>query len=187
MFSSLTRRQFLCRSTAAAAAIGMPMLARARVLGANDEIRMAVIGCGVRGGVHVQEFGQQKGVRIVAVCDPDRTRSPPLPARSRRATATSPTKCVDVRRLFDRRDLNVVSVATMQYWHALPTIWACQSGRHVYCEKPLSHFIWEGRQMVNAARNTTAWCRSAPSTARLGVTSRWPSGSRKGASARSST
>jgi predicted dehydrogenase len=43
-------------------------------------------------------------------------------------------------------------VATMQYWHALPTIWACQTGRHVYVEKPLAHFIWEGRQMVNAAR-----------------------------------
>ena len=52
----------------------------------------------------------------------------------------------------DRKDFDVVSVATMQYWHALPTIWACETGRHVYVEKPLAHFIWEGRQMVNAAR-----------------------------------
>ena len=65
---------------------------------------------------------------------------------------TRPETVVDVRRLMDRKDFDVVSVATMQYWHSLPTIWACQTGRNVYVEKPLAHFIWEGRQMVNAAR-----------------------------------
>ncbi len=75
MSGSMTRRQFVGGSAAVAAAIAMPRVASSGVLGANAEIRMAVIGCGVRGGVHVAEFGKQKGVRIVAVCDPDRTRS----------------------------------------------------------------------------------------------------------------
>ncbi len=152
MFGSMTRRQFVYGSAAAAAAIAVPRVAGARVLGANDEIRMAVIGCGVRGGVHVQEFGRQKCVRIVAVCDPDRTRSAAFARTIEKSFGYKPDEVVDVRRLMDRKDLDVVSVATMQYWHALPTIWACQTGRHVYVEKPLAHYIWEGRQMVNAAR-----------------------------------
>ena len=148
---SMTRRQFVKRSVAAAA-IGLPVVASSRVWGANDEIRIAIVGCGGRSAVHINSFGSQKGVRIVAVCDPDRQR---LQAAAKSVEAKfqyRPDEVVDVRRLMDRKDIDVVSVATMQYWHALPTIWACQTGRHVYVEKPLAHFIWEGRQMVSAAR-----------------------------------
>ena len=152
MSRSMTRRQFVCGSAAAAAAIAVPRLASSRVLGANAEIRMAVIGCGVRGSTHVVEFGRQKGVRIAAVCDPDRTRSAGFAKTIAKSFGYKPDEVVDVRRLMDRKDLDVVSVATMQYWHALPTIWACQTGRDVYVEKPLAHYIWEGRQMVRAAR-----------------------------------
>jgi predicted dehydrogenase len=152
MPNSISRRRFLHRGAAAATAIALPNLARANVRGANDEIRMATIGCGVRGGVHVAEFGRQKGVRIAAVCDPDRTRTAMFAQNIEKKYGYKPDEVADVRRLMDRKDLDVVSVATMQYWHALPTIWACQTGRHVYVEKPLAHFIWEGRQMVNAAR-----------------------------------
>ncbi len=149
---SLDRRQFLRRSAAAAAGLAVPTFAGSRVRGANDEIRIAVAGCGVRGGAHVAEFGKLPGVRIVAVCDPDRER---LAAFGRRVEASfgyRPAEVPDIRRLIDRRDFDVLSVATMQYWHALPTIWACETGRDVYVEKPLAHFIGEGRQMVNAAR-----------------------------------
>jgi predicted dehydrogenase len=59
---------------------------------------------------------------------------------------------VDMRDLLKRKDIDVVSIANQVYWHGLSTIWACQAGKHVYVEKPLSHYIWEGRQMVNAAR-----------------------------------
>jgi predicted dehydrogenase len=57
-----------------------------------------------------------------------------------------------MRKLFDRQDIPVIGNATQNYWHGLSTIWACKAGKHVYVEKPLSHYIWEGRQMVNAAR-----------------------------------
>jgi predicted dehydrogenase len=149
----LGRRKFLAHAArAAAATVALPVIARGRGLGAHEEIRIAVIGCGVRGGSHVQEFGKQKGVRIVAVCDPDRSRSAGFARLIKKNFGYQPDEVLDVRKLMDRKDLDAVSVATMQYWHALPTIWACQTGRHVYCEKPLSHYIWEGRQMVHAAR-----------------------------------
>jgi predicted dehydrogenase len=149
---AITRRQFVRHTATLGAAIGLPMLAHRRVLGANDEIRLAVIGCGVRGGVHIGAFGSQPGVRLAAVCDPDRVRLEAAAKGIEKRYGNRPEHVVDVRRLMDRKDLDAVSVATMQYWHSLPTIWACQTGRHVYVEKPLAHFIWEGRQMVNAAR-----------------------------------
>jgi predicted dehydrogenase len=149
---AITRRQFVKQTATLGAAIGLPMLAHRRVLGANDEIRLAVIGCGVRGGVHIGAFGTQPGVRLAAVCDPDRVRLQAAAKGIETRYGNRPEQVVDVRRLMDRKDLDAVSVATMQYWHSLPTIWACQTGRHVYVEKPLAHFIWEGRQMVNAAR-----------------------------------
>lgn len=149
---SLTRRQFVHRSAAAAAALGLPMVAGTRVLGANDEIAMAIVGLGIRGGAHIAGFGSQKGVRIVAVCDPDRQRLAAAAGSIEAKFKTRPAEVVDVRKLMEQKGFDAVSVATMQYWHALPTIWACQTGRHVYVEKPLAHYIWEGRQMVNAAR-----------------------------------
>ena len=148
---SLTRRQFVKRSAAAAAAISLPMVASGRVLGANEEIRIAVVGLGGRGGTHIAEFGKQPGVRLVAVCDPDRQRVAAAAKNIESRFKYAPDQVGDVRKLIERKDFDALSVATMQYWHSLPTIWACETGRHVYVEKPLSHFIWEGRQMVNAA------------------------------------
>lgn len=147
----LTRRQFLKRS-ATLAALAVPWMSGRSILGANDEIRMALIGCGGRGNDHIAGFGSLKGVRWVAVCDPDRQRLKAAADSIERKFTVRPDEVVDVRKLMERKDIDAVSVATMQYWHALPTIWGCQTGRHVYVEKPLSHFIWEGRQMVNAAR-----------------------------------
>ncbi|MGQ9575909.1 MAG: Gfo/Idh/MocA family protein [Thermoguttaceae bacterium] len=150
---SVTRRGFIRRSAAAAAAIGLPAVAPARVLGANEEIRMGVVGLGGRGaGAHVPEFSSQKGVSIVALADPDKARMGPVAARLEKQFGRKVDQYQDMRGMFDRRDIDAVANATMNYWHALSTIWACQQGKHVYVEKPLSHYIWEGRQMVNAAR-----------------------------------
>lgn len=149
---TMNRRQFVTRTATAAAAIGMPALARSRAWGANEEIRIAVVGCGVRSGTHIAAYGPQPGVRIAAVCDPDRTRVEATAKGIQKKYGYLPEQVTDVRRLMDRKDFDVLSIATMQYWHALPTIWACETGRHVYVEKPLAHYIWEGRQMVNAAR-----------------------------------
>lgn len=148
---NMTRRQFIRRS-AAATTVALPFVAHSRALAANDEIRIALVGCGGRGGAHIGGFGKQKGVRIVAVCDPDRVRLKAAAGGIEAKFGYRPEEVVDVRRLMEKKDIDAFSVATMQYWHSLPTIWACETGRDVYVEKPLAHFIWEGRQMVNAAR-----------------------------------
>jgi predicted dehydrogenase len=150
---SLSRRQFLQSSALAAASAALPRISSARGASANDEIRVGVIGLGVRGaGEHIPRMARQKGVRVVAVCDPDQKRLAATAAAVEKNYQYKPQQFIDLRKLIELKDLDVVCVATMQYWHALPTVWACQAGKHVYVEKPLAHFIWEGRQMVNAAR-----------------------------------
>ncbi len=149
---SVSRRQFLRRGAVAAGVLSLPMVAAGNVFGANDRIRMGVIGLGVRGAkAHVPAFGGQKGVEIAAICDPDQTRLGACGKKVEGKFGNKPAQYADPRKLIEQKDLDAVGVATMQYWHALPTIWACQAGKHVYCEKPLSHYIWEGRRMVEAA------------------------------------
>ncbi len=148
---SFTRRQFLQRSAAVAAAVGFPQVAAATVRGANDAIRVGVVGCGIRGNHHIDRFGSQQGVIVSAVCDPDRQRLDSAAARIQERFKNEPAKFIDPRAMIDTAELDVIAVATMQYWHALPTIWACQAGRDVYVEKPLGHFIREGQRMVAAA------------------------------------
>ena len=146
-----TRRRFLQRSLASAAAL--PLLSASGVLGANEEIRVGVVGLGIRGtGTHIPRMEKQQGVRVVAICDPDQERLAKCAETIEKNYGHKVVQFIDIRKLLEKQDVDVVSIATMQYWHSLGTIWACQAGKHVYCEKPLSHFIWEGRQMVHAAR-----------------------------------
>lgn len=149
---SLTRRQFLRRSAAAAALVSLPRVAASSVLGANEAIRVGIVGLGNRGGYHVDRFASQEGVAVAAVCDPDRERLAAAATKIKNKYKNDPAQYIDVRKMIAQAELDVVSVATMQYWHALPTIWACQAGRDVYVEKPLSHYIREGQLMVAAAR-----------------------------------
>lgn len=149
---SVTRREFLQRSAAAAAVLGCPHVASARVLRANETIRIGVVGCGGRGRHHIDRFAAQPDVVVAAVCDPDRTRLAAAAAAIQERFQYEPAQYVDVRAMLDQAQLDAISVATMQYWHALPTIWACQAGKDVYVEKPLSHYIREGQMMVRAAR-----------------------------------
>jgi predicted dehydrogenase len=168
---SLSRRRFLQGSAVTTAALGMPLLASSRVRAANDEIGVAILGLGGRGrSAHIPRMGSQPGVRIVAVCDPDGKALDQGAAVVAKLFHYQPEKYSDVRKLLERKDIQVLSNATQNYWHVLSTIWACQAGKHVYCEKPVSHYIWEGRQMVNAARKygrlvqTGTQQRSRPAT-----------------------
>jgi len=91
-------------------------------------------------------------VTVVAVSDPDRERMGKAATTVESKFNHGVEQFVDMREMFDRKDIDVIGNATQNYWHGLSTIWACQAGKHVYVEKPLSHYIWEGRQMVHAAR-----------------------------------
>jgi predicted dehydrogenase len=148
--NDVTRRDFVKSSIAAGVAATLPF---SRVRGANDRIRVGVVGLGGRGtGAHVPSFEKQKGVTVVALSDPDRERTGKAAKAIEAKYDHKVEQYVDMRKMFDRNDIDVIGNATQNYWHGLSTIWACQAGKHVYVEKPLSHYIWEGRQMVSAAR-----------------------------------
>jgi len=149
--SSLTRRNFM-KSTMAAGA-GLAMLSpTSRVLGANDDLRVAVIGVGGQGGGHMRYFGEQEGVRLVAICDADENHVKNRASDWEKKHNVKLDTYTDMRKLLERKDIDAVTSATPNHWHALTTVWACQAGKDVYIEKPACHEIWEGRKMVEAAR-----------------------------------
>ena len=155
-----SRRQFLKTSALSAASLGfLPALAHsqtqpapnARIHGANDDIRVAVIGFRGRGQDHLASLRNIKGVRLVALCDVD---SAILNAEVNKTNAHGEkvTGYQDIRKLLENDDIDAVTIATPNHWHSLAAIWAIQAGKDVYVEKPVSHEVWEGRQLVNAAR-----------------------------------
>jgi predicted dehydrogenase len=144
------RRTFL--SAAAGTALAGGLNSRATADGPNDTIRAAVLGLNGRGQTHIEGFMGTKGVKVAVLCDPD---SHVLADRAKQFESKygyRPDTETDLRKVFDRKDVDVVSVATPNHWHALATIWACQAGKDVYVEKPGSHNIFEGRKMVEAAK-----------------------------------
>jgi len=146
---SFSRRRFLAGAASGTTALAMPAIIPARVLagpdrpGANDRIGIGYIGAGRRAN---QLMGLPPEGQIVAVADVDRSRAEAVAAR-RQCRAHQ-----DYRQLLDAKDVDAVFVATPDHWHTLPSIHACQAGKDVYLEKPLSLTIREGRQLVTAAR-----------------------------------
>lgn len=122
-----------------------------KIIGANEDIRVAVIGIRSQGNGHIQTLRKIPGVRIVALCDVD---SNVLNQRAEELAKHNikVKKYTDMRALFDDPEIDAVSMATPNHWHSLGTIWACQAGKDVYVEKPVSHNVAEGRRMVEAAR-----------------------------------
>ena len=153
--SSFTRRDFIKNSLAAAAGVGitstMPAAVRAKVRGANEDIRVAVVGVGNQGTGHIGYFHSLEGVRVVALCDTDRAHLDREAKKFDERNEKVDTY-IDVRKLLDDKNIDAITIATPNHWHSLITIWACQAGKDVYVEKPVSHNIWEGRKMVAAAR-----------------------------------
>jgi predicted dehydrogenase len=153
---SIPRRKFIRNSLLAAAAFkAWPLMAqssvKSRVIGANDDIRVAVVGFNGRGKNHIEAFSAMKGARLVALCDVD---SVVLGKELQKATDAGGKieGYTDIRKLLENKDIDVVTIATPHHWHALGAIWAAQAGKDVYVEKPASHDVWEGQKMVEAAR-----------------------------------
>ncbi len=147
-----TRRRFLKSTLAAAATVTIAgTKSTGRVLGANDVIRVGVAGINGQGGGHVGAYLGMSGVQITYLIDPD-TRTFEARARAIQQRGNRPQTVQDVRRALDDRNLDAISIATPNHWHALMTMWACQAGKDVYVEKPSSHNVREGRQTVDLAR-----------------------------------
>jgi predicted dehydrogenase len=154
--SRLTRRQFV-KSAAAASAV-FPLFtiagtkASGKVLGANDTIRCGVAGINGRGGAHISELAGMQGAQVTYLIDPDSRLFASRSKAVQEKGGNTPQCVQDIRQALDDKNLDVVSIATTNHWHSLITIWACQAGKDVYVEKPLSHNVFEGRKAVEAAR-----------------------------------
>ncbi|MCX6910459.1 MAG: Gfo/Idh/MocA family oxidoreductase [Verrucomicrobia bacterium] len=147
--TTTTRRDFLKQSLIVTAGASLPWT-WARAAGANDTIRVGVIGFGSRGQAHIDGLRKIAGVKVVALCDVDaKILAKGVAAFEKRGEKVTPYK--DPRKLLEDKDIDVVSTATPNHWHALLTVWACQADKDIYVEKPASHCIWEGRQAVKAA------------------------------------
>jgi len=149
----LTRRQVIRTAAVGAAGLAVSsMTPRAHGrLGINDRIRIAIVGLNGRGKTHIKSFSQIPGVNIAYLVDVDSRLFGPRIKMVEELTGETPEVAKDIRKILDDRTLNAVSIATPNHWHSLMTIWACQAGKDVYVEKPLSHNIHEGRIAVQAA------------------------------------
>jgi len=152
MESDMTRRDVLrtvAKTTAGLGALsGIKFVAHPeRVLGANDRVRVAVCGLHGRGKDHLDGFSRVPNVEIAALCDVDEN----VLRKRLGEVGGKPQTYVDIRKLLEDKSIDAISIATPNHWHSLMAIWACQAGKDVYVEKPCSHNLWEGRQLVRAA------------------------------------
>ncbi len=150
-----SRRDFLkagAKSVAAAAvAENLGKLAFAqKKANPSDRVRVAIVGLRARGESHIKGYAALPNVEIAALCDIDDKVLSDHADRVRKL-GHSPRTYTDIRKLLEDKSIDAVSIATPHHWHAIMTIWACQAGKDVYVEKPCSHNLWEGGQMVRAA------------------------------------
>ena len=147
----LNRRSFLKSAAVTTAAVTWSAKSWSQVASANDDVRVAVVGFGGRGGDHLKGLSSVKGTRIAGLCDVDDTILGREKQKwSDKGVTVETSK--DIRRLLESKNIDVISIATPNHWHALGAIWAVQAGKDVYVEKPVSHNVWEGRKIVEAAR-----------------------------------
>lgn len=141
------RRQFLQTAAAAVATSKFP------ILGANDRINLGIVGLGGRGNDHMNFYGElDSESKMAAVCDVNQAARERAIAKISKERNYKPAEYSDMRKMFESKDIDAVSIATPNHWHALAAIWACQAGKDVYVEKPASHNMYESAQLVKAAR-----------------------------------
>ena len=151
-----SRRDFI-KKTSLGVAAGSVMLSTsaksyARIMGANERMNVAVIGIRGRGGSHIRSYIGMKDVHLKYLVDIDENQFERRLKEVEGIAGYRPQTEWDMRRVFDDKDIDAVSIATPNHWHALASIWAAQAGKHVYVEKPASHNVWEGKKMIEAAR-----------------------------------
>ncbi len=142
MKPSLSRRSFVASALTAISA--------SRVLGANDRIRLGAIGTGGRGSTVMGHANQVGNIEWVAVCDAWDARR----EQAKKITGDQVTSYADYRHLLDRKDIDGVIIATLDHLHAGMTVDACQSGKDVYVEKPMTSLPMQGHAVVKSVRET---------------------------------
>ncbi len=161
----ISRRQFLARTTKTTlgiAAAGSLVsctnttaahVAKRRVIGANDTVKIAVIGIHGMGKYHISEFSKLKNVEVAALCDVDENLFDKTVKKYFTDKAKPKPKIyTDIRKLLEDKDIDAISIVTPNHWHSLMAIWACQAGKHVTVEKPCCHNVFEGQKLIEAAK-----------------------------------
>ena len=152
---NIDRRSFIRKSGAVTAGtfIGTGLLGKSSFRNSpGNTVRVAVIGIRSRGLDHCRALAQIPDVHIATLCDIDQRLLPKAAAEVEKWTGKKPATVTEYRKVLEDPDIDAVTIATPNHWHALQTIWACQAGKDVYVEKPVSHTLLEGRKMVEAAR-----------------------------------
>lgn len=155
----LSRRSFLRSSAASAAAAGVLTAAsQARAYGANERLRVGFLGVGGRCQAHINAVlkmqSEGKNVEAAAVCDVYTSNREKAASTIKEKGGRDPQVTGDYRDVLNNKDIDVVCVATPDHWHAKMTIDALKAGKHVYCEKPMTHTIQESQDVVKAWRET---------------------------------
>ena len=147
-----TRRDLLKTALPASiAAYAIPTFIPSTVFGANDRLRVAVIGVNGRGKDHINGFMNLDNVQVTTICDVDSVVLGSRASEFEKKYNKTVKQEKDLRKVYEDKDIDAVSIATPNHWHALAAIWACQAGKDVYVEKPACHNIHEGRKLVEAA------------------------------------
>jgi predicted dehydrogenase len=162
---SISRREFMKHSATLsaglAAAGALPeSKAEAAPKEGGDTLRVAVIGVNGRGMSHVGGFANANGCVINTICDCDEGVIGKAMKTVEDKQGKAPKYEKDLRRVMEDKTIDIVSIATPNHWHSLAAIWAMQSGKDVYVEKPVSHNVSEGRRMVEVARKTGRICQT---------------------------
>lgn len=161
----LTRRDFLNAGSTLASAMVVNganglRLEASESNSPGDKIRVAVVGVNGRGMDHVRGYMEQSGATVTAICDADEAVIGKAMKAVEQKNGKTPKYYQDFRKLIEDKDIDAVSIATPNHWHALMAIWAMQHGKDVYVEKPVSHNVWEGRRIVETARETNRICQT---------------------------
>ena len=151
--SAFSRRSFLQTLAVTAAGASLPARVYAAAAGSNDAVRIGGIGFNGRGMGNLSGLLAVPGVRVTALCDVDSA----VLDKGRKQMEDKGQKVEvysDLRRLLESKEVDAVMIATPNHWHTLAAIWAMQAGKDVYVEKPVTHTLWEGKQLVAAAAKT---------------------------------
>jgi predicted dehydrogenase len=154
--SQISRRDFLKvglgATSASAVCASAVNFIPSHAFGANDRVRVAICGLHGRGQDHIRSYSKIPKAQIAALCDIDDSVLRQRLNEMEKMGLPKPVAYVDVRKLLEDKSVDAVSIATPNSWHSLMAVWACQAGKDVYVEKPCSHNLWEGKQLVRAAQ-----------------------------------
>lgn len=154
----ITRREFSKSAVAGAAGLAFAGTAKSysQIMGANERVRFAIIGLNGRGYAHLSSLrANAESSRVVAICDVESNFLDKFAAEAQKELGYAPESQKDFRRLLDRKDIDAITIATPDHWHAPMAIRGVQAGKHVYVEKPCSHNPAEGAMLIEAQRKSS--------------------------------